>query len=90
MTIRLKGKALADLNARIAERENNCCAICGAWVEEGVKAHHEPCGAGRKSDEYSKMILLCNKCHYARHNLANCNEIKEKAMIYLERYKGQA
>jgi len=80
--ITLTGKSLRKLNESIAERENNCCALCKEYVEPGTKAHHEPQGA-LKSDEYRKMILLCTKCHYKRHHTAECKKIKEKCIAYL-------
>lgn len=80
--IKLKGKALKKLNDRIFEREGDCCALCGAPVEMGIKAHHEPQGA-LKSDEEQKMLLLCMRCHYNRHHTDECEELKEKCKEYL-------
>lgn len=81
-TIKLTGKQLKKLNDHISERENHECALCGAYVEEGVKAHHEPQGA-LKSDEEDKMLLLCMKCHYKRHNTPEGEAIKAKCKEYL-------
>ena len=82
--VRLKGKELLALVARVYERDQSKCVACGAWVEEGKKPHHEPCGAGRKSDELEKMVLLCDDCHYKRHHTAEAMVIKDKVERYLE------
>lgn len=80
--IRLKGKKLRELNDEIFLRDNHKCIICGRWVEEGQKFHHEPCGAA-KSDELEKGVVLCRDCHFARHSGKNSREIKEKVRAYL-------
>ena len=82
--VRLKGKALATLVEQVYERDQHCCVVCRKWVEDGHKPHHEPCGAGRKSDELGKMVLLCDDCHYKRHHTGEANEIKDKIERYLE------
>lgn len=82
ITVKLSGKKLKELNDRIAERENHLCALCGSYVDPGMKAHHEPQGA-LKSDEERKMILLCLMCHYKRHNTSAGEEIKSKCKAYL-------
>lgn len=81
--VRLKGKALRVLVERIYERDGHCCVVCGKWVEPGQKPHHEPPGAGRKSDEIDKMALLCYECHFKRHHGKECREIKRKVEDYL-------
>lgn len=79
--IRLKGKALAQLNSDIYERDGGVCVICGRFVLPGTKFHHEPCGA-EKSDEIAKAVILCNECHYQRHH-GKVKEYRQKAMEYL-------
>lgn len=64
--VRLKGKALRELNAAIQERDGYCCIICGRYVDPGEKFHHEPPGA-EKSDEMGKGVTLCFDCHQERH-----------------------
>lgn len=81
--IRLHGEALRRLVSEVFERDNHSCIICGRFVEDGVKPHHEPPGAGRKSDELNKMVLLCNECHYQRHHGLHSGEIKEMCEAYL-------
>ena len=87
--IRLHGKALQRLVMQVFARDNHECVVCGAWVESGIKPHHEPCGAGRKSDELNKMVLLCNACHYERHHGKNPNFYKEKIEQYLENFNNE-
>lgn len=82
--IRLKGQALRELVSKVYERDDHRCIICGRWVQEGEKPHHEPCGEGRKSDELGKMVLLCYECHYKRHHTGQAREIKEQIFEYLE------
>ena len=87
--VRLKGKAMRELVEQIWRREQYSCAYCHAYIGEGVKPHHEPCGAGRKSDEYNKMIYLCKKCHNARHfgRQEEVNSIKNFCLNYLQKVK---
>lgn len=86
--VRLKGKALRELNAAIHERDGHCCIICGCYVDPGEKFHHEPPGAG-KSDEMDKGVTLCYKCHQRRHFGADSQEVKEKIINYLNDYYGK-
>lgn len=65
--IRLKGEKLKKLNESIMKRDNHCCAICGQFVEAGVKAHHEPPRSKGGQDIPENMITLCYKCHGQRH-----------------------
>lgn len=55
-TVRLKGVPLKKLVEAVYKRDNHECIICGAWVEDGVKPHHEPQGS-RKSDELDKWCF---------------------------------
>ena len=80
--VRLKGKALRELNAAIHERDGHCCIICGAYVDPGEKFHHEPGGA-QKSDEIDKGALLCYRCHQRRHFGPDGQEVKRKVEKYL-------
>lgn len=65
--IRLKGKAIADLNLLIHERDNYTCIFpgCGKHVPIGEKWHHEPCGSDRE-DVPEKGCLLCYEHHQER------------------------
>lgn len=88
--IRLHGKALAALNDAIHERDGHRCIKCGAYVDPGEKWHHEPPGAGRKSDEIEKGVLLCHECHTERHH-GDVIEVKEICENYLKnRYGSEA
>ena len=80
--VRLKGKALRELNAAIHERDGHCCVNCGAYVDPGEKFHHEPGGA-EKSDEIEKGATLCMKCHRRRHFGPNSQEVKRKVEKHL-------
>ena len=80
--IRLSGQALRNLVALVYERDQHKCVVCGRWVQDGVKPHHEPCGSGRKSDEFWKMFLLCDECHYKRHHTGEAMSIKDKIIRY--------
>lgn len=82
--VRLKGQALNKLVAAVYDRDQHKCAVCGRWVEEGHKPHHEPPGYGRKSDELRKMVLLCDECHYERHHGKESDKVKDKIERYLE------
>lgn len=80
--VKLKGKALRELNDAIHDRDHNQCVICGRWVDIGEKFHHEPCGS-RKSDEINKGVTLCGDCHFKRHFSKECNQVKGKIESYL-------
>lgn len=80
--VRLHGKALAELVESVRQRDNERCVICGAYVPQGEKSHHEPQGAD-KSDELSKMVTLCMGCHYERHHGKNGKAVKERCEEYL-------
>lgn len=88
--VTLKGKPLLRLVQQVYDRDNHCCVCCGSWVEDGCKPHHEPCGYGRKSDELGKMVLLCNRCHFERHNGKNAAYIKARIESYLEEHEHEA
>ncbi len=82
--VRLKGKALSNLNRTIHIRDHNQCVICGAWVNPAKKFHHEPCGIN-KSDEEQKGVVLCDACHFQRHNGKNSAEYRQKIQEYLQK-----
>ena len=82
--VKLHGKALAELNADIHERDGDKCIICGEPVDPGEKFHHEPSGSGRKSDEITKGVTLCKKCHHERH-FGKVLEFTRKCVEYLRK-----
>lgn len=85
--VKLYGKKLKTLNKAIFERDNFSCIICGAYVSDEHKFHHEPCGQ-KKSDIISGGVVLCNNCHYARHNTDKLKLIKTKCEEYLRNLYG--
>lgn len=86
--VKLKGDAVSELNTAIHERDGDKCVYCGCYVDRGEKFHHEPCGAGVKSDEIEKGVTLCKKCHFERH-FGAVQEYKKKCEDYLDSiYKG--
>ena len=86
--IKLYGKKLRTLNKAIFERDNYKCIVCGKYVDDSHKFHHEPCGI-EKSDEMCGGVVLCNQCHYARHNTDKLKEIKIKCEDYLRSLYGE-
>lgn len=85
--IKLRGKKLRDLNHNIHDRDDYRCVVCGQEVEEGEKFHHEPCGI-YKSDEETKAVLLCEKCHKKRHFTDQAAEIRDQCVQYLRSLYG--
>ena len=81
--VKLYGEKLRKLNTAIHERDNNCCIICGKYVDPKEKFHHEPCGA-MKSDEISKGVTLCYDCHAERHFGKNSNAVRAQIKEYLQ------
>lgn len=86
--VKLYGQKLKKLNHDIFERDNYTCIICGAYVSDEHKFHHEPCGI-EKSDELSGGVVLCDQCHYERHNTDKLKEIKTKCEDYLRSLYGE-
>lgn len=87
--IRLKGKALSKLCEEVYNRDSGLCVYCSHYVEPGVKPHHEPLKSQGGQDRLEGMVMLCNKCHYLRHNSAEGIAIKERAKEYLaKKYNG--
>jgi hypothetical protein len=82
---RLTGVKLKQLHDYIHWRDNFTCIIpgCGNWVEEGEKAHHEPCGR-YKEDVEEKMCLLCYEHHQQRESIKG-EPIKQACIDYLDR-----
>lgn len=88
--IRLKGTALRKLCEQVYERDNGLCINCSSYVEQGVKPHHEPLKSQGGQDRLEDMALLCNKCHYLRHNAAEGVEMGKRVKAYLaKKYNGE-
>ena len=85
--VKLYGQKLKKLNQDIFERDNHRCIVCGKYVNDSHKFHHEPCGQD-KSDEMRGGVVLCDDCHYARHNTDKLKEIKTKCEDYLRSLYG--
>ena len=81
--VKLYGEKLRKLNNAIHERDNNCCIICGRYVDPNEKFHHEPCGA-MKSDEIEKGVTLCYDCPAERHFGKNSNAVRAQIKEYLQ------
>lgn len=85
---RLHGKKLKSLYDDVYSRDGGKCVICGKPIEYGVKFHHEPCGP-YKEDMKEKTVMLCQRCHYCRHNMAAGEEIRAKCTAYLKGLYGE-
>lgn len=81
--IRLTGKAQKELVEAVYKRDNHCCIVCGRWVEEGHKYHHEPAKSHGGQDIIEHAALLCEGCHYKRHHGPEGYLIKETVENYL-------
>lgn len=79
----LTGKKQRLLHEEVYQRDGGCCAICGAPVPEGVKAHHEPPKSHGGQDIKENLITLCHECHAQRHFNAP-REYKAKCREYLK------
>lgn len=84
----LTGKKQRLLHEEVYQRDGGCCAICGAPVPEGVKAHHEPPKSQGGQDIKENLIMLCQDCHAQRHFNAP-REYKAKCQSYLGRLYGE-
>lgn len=87
--VRLRGVKLKRLNDSVHERDGYKCIVCGSYIDDREKMHHEPCGI-YKSDEITKTVTLCERCHYERHHGAKSAEIRTKCVAYLQSLYGDA
>jgi hypothetical protein len=81
--IRLTGKKLRTLNNAIHVRDGHHCVICQAYVPDDTKFHHEPIGAN-KEDRMECGVVLCDRCHFERHNGLGGLKVKFKVEEYLD------
>lgn len=64
--IRLKGKAYRKLMIKAWEKDKGLCQECGVYTEESP--HHIIFKSQGGSDTMENLILLCQKCHWKKHN----------------------
>lgn len=84
---RLKGKALKKLCEEVYWRDDGLCVNCSRFVELGVKPHHEPLKSQGGQDRLEGLVMLCNSCHYLRHNDSTGIDIGKTVEAYLlEKY----
>lgn len=87
--VHLTGKKARKLHDDCFERDGHVCVCCGAWVPDGQKEHHEPCGV-YKSDEIEKVVTLCYSCHQKRHNAGNESvAVRNACVSYLRGLYGE-
>ena len=79
-SVRLVGEALRRLVMRVWDRDEGLCVVCGRWVEEGTKPHHEPPKSQGGEDIEGDLLLLCDFCHYERHHGRRSREVKEEIL----------
>lgn len=84
----LTGKKQRLLHEQVYNRDGCCCALCGAPLPEGVKAHHEPPKSQGGQDIAENLIVLCGECHAQRH-FNNPREYKAKCREYLAALYGE-
>ncbi|MGN0946725.1 MAG: hypothetical protein ACI4N8_09565 [Megasphaera sp.] len=85
--VHLTGRKAKEFYDKIYERDDGHCIWCGAPIEYGVKYHHEPCGIYR-SDEETKVVMLCPRCHFVRHHQEPA-VAREVCVDYLHRLYGE-
>jgi hypothetical protein len=56
--VKLTGKKLRELNQKIFERDNYRCIVCGKYVDDSHKFHHDPCG----QDKTDRLKEIRDKC----------------------------
>lgn len=86
--IRLKGDKLKKLNDKIANRDNNSCVLCGAYVAEGTKFHHIIYKSHGGGDEEKNGVTLCQSeknCHGRAHGI-EAKAIRAKLEKYINDY----
>ena len=85
--IHLTGKKAKAFYDDIYARDGGRCVRCGRPIAYGVKYHHEPCGIYR-SDEESKVVMLCEECHYIRHHVSPA-KVQPDCVAYLQELYGE-
>lgn len=80
--IRLKGKALKDLNDLIYERDGGCCVLCGRGVPYDSKFHHILFRGHSGSDVKENGVTLCLDCHKKAHGI-NARAIRKRLIAYI-------
>ena len=85
--IHLTGRKAREFYDKIYDRDGGHCIWCGVPIEYGVKYHHEPCGIYR-SDEETKVVMLCPHCHFIRHHQAPA-VARDICVDYLHRLYGE-
>lgn len=85
--VHLTGKKMRALNEAIHERDGHHCIVCHAYVPDDVKFHHEPCGP-YKEDRIECGVVLCDRCHFERHNGLGGIKVKFKVEEYLNSLYG--
>ena len=86
--IRLTGEPLRRLNMQVWDRDEECCVVCGRWVPDGTKMHHEPLKSNKGQDREQDMFCLCLDCHHERHFGKRCEEIEKKVLAVRGRLYG--
>lgn len=81
--IRLKGISQKQLHSEVLDRDNNCCVVCGKYVPEGTKAHHEPPKSHGGQDILENLVTLCYECHFKRHHGKDSTLVKRCCEQYL-------
>ena len=65
--VRLKGKALQQLYAKVMERDECCCHECGSF--HNVEIHHIKFKSQGGSDSLENLVCLCQEHHASRHGI---------------------
>ncbi len=78
--VRLAGDLLRRLVMQIWDRDDGLCVVCGRWVEEGTKPHHEPPKSQGGQDREEDLFMLCDGCHYERHHGRKGQDIKSRVL----------
>ena len=86
-TVRLKGVPLKKLVESVYKRDNNCCAVCGRWVENGHKPHHVIPKSHGGGDTLENLVLLCDNCHYEVHHGKLSGSVKGRIQNYMDELK---
>ncbi|MGE1061224.1 hypothetical protein NXG27_01045 [Megasphaera paucivorans] len=84
--MRLSGKKLRKLNNDIHDRDHHQCIVCGVYVPNGIKFHHER--SGLKNDCIEEGVTLCYACHQQRH-FGAVAKIRKICRDYLTKLYGE-
>lgn len=81
MSKRLSHYKYNKLKRHVADRDNNCCVICGM---EGTDIHHIVFRSQGGEDTEDNLVVLCRRHHTMAHGV-HAKEVRDKLIKYIDK-----